>query len=87
MGCGNGIKPGIHSFAFLTVCTSLCTVRTGDNVKSKETVQTLVPFAKFTGTTVLHCHILEHEERGMIGVIEIVSGQRADTKTKILLNQ
>ncbi len=41
------------------------------NVKSKETVQILVPFAEFIGITVFHCHIVEHEERGMMGVIEI----------------
>ena len=43
------------------------------NVKSKETVQILVPFTDFTGITVYHCHILEHEERGMMGVIEMVA--------------
>jgi FtsP/CotA-like multicopper oxidase with cupredoxin domain len=42
------------------------------NVKSKETVQILVPFAEFVGKTVFHCHILEHEGRGMMGLIEIV---------------
>ena len=41
------------------------------NVRSKETVQILVPFADFIGITVFHCHILEHEERGMMGVVEI----------------
>lgn len=43
------------------------------NVKSKETVQILVPFADFAGITVFHCHILEHEERGMMGVVEILA--------------
>ena len=43
------------------------------NVKSKETVQILVPFADFVGLTVFHCHILEHEERGMMGVVEILA--------------
>jgi len=41
------------------------------NVKPKETVQILVPFTDFAGITVYHCHILEHEERGMMGVIEM----------------
>jgi len=40
-------------------------------VKSKETVQILVPFTDFAGITVYHCHILEHEERGMMGVVEM----------------
>lgn len=44
------------------------------NVKSKETVQILTPFADFTGKTVFHCHVLEHEERGMMGVVEIIAG-------------
>ena len=43
------------------------------NVKSKETVQILVTFTDFVGLTVYHCHILEHEERGMMGVIKILS--------------
>ena len=43
------------------------------NVKSKETVQILVPFTDFVGLTVFHCHILEHEERGMMGVVEILA--------------
>jgi FtsP/CotA-like multicopper oxidase with cupredoxin domain len=43
------------------------------NVKSKETVQILVPFNDFAGITVYHCHILEHEERGMMGVVEMVT--------------
>ncbi|HAA29205.1 MAG TPA: hypothetical protein DCE56_17760 [Cyanobacteria bacterium UBA8553] len=43
------------------------------NVKPKETVQILIPFKDFTGKTVFHCHVLEHEERGMMGAIEIVA--------------
>lgn len=43
------------------------------NVKSTETVQILVPFADFVGLTVFHCHVLEHEERGMMGVVEILA--------------
>jgi len=30
-----------------------------------------VRFADFTGKTVYHCHILDHEDRGMMGVLEI----------------
>jgi FtsP/CotA-like multicopper oxidase with cupredoxin domain len=43
------------------------------NVRSKETVQILIPFTDFSGKTVFHCHILEHEELGMMGVVEIVA--------------
>ena len=31
-----------------------------------------VCFANFTGRTVLHCHILNHEDAGMMAVLEIV---------------
>jgi FtsP/CotA-like multicopper oxidase with cupredoxin domain len=43
------------------------------NVRSKETVQILVSFADFTGKTMFHCHLLEHEELGMMGVVDIVA--------------
>lgn len=43
------------------------------NVRSKETVQILVPFADFTGKTMFHCHLLEHEELGMMGVVKMVA--------------
>jgi L-ascorbate oxidase len=29
-------------------------------------------FADFTGTYVLHCHILIHEDRGMMQMVEVV---------------
>jgi FtsP/CotA-like multicopper oxidase with cupredoxin domain len=29
-------------------------------------------FLDFTGKTVYHCHILDHEDAGMMGVVEIV---------------
>jgi FtsP/CotA-like multicopper oxidase with cupredoxin domain len=42
------------------------------NVREGETVRIAVPFKNFTGTTVYHCHIVEHEDRGMMGVLEVV---------------
>jgi len=30
-----------------------------------------VPFTDITGRTVYHCHILDHEDRGMMGVIVV----------------
>lgn len=36
-----------------------------------ETVKIRVRFDDFTGTTVYHCHILDHEDQGMMGIIEI----------------
>jgi FtsP/CotA-like multicopper oxidase with cupredoxin domain len=35
-------------------------------------VQILVHFSDFTGTTVFHCHIMHHEENGIVGVLRIV---------------
>ncbi len=29
-------------------------------------------FLDFTGTFVYHCHILAHEDAGMMGVVEVV---------------
>ena len=43
------------------------------NLKKGDTVQIAVPFENFTGKTVYHCHIAEHEDRGMMGVLEVVS--------------
>ena len=31
----------------------------------------LTAFADFAGRTVYHCHILDHEDRGMMGIIEV----------------
>lgn len=31
-----------------------------------------IPFREFTGTWVFHCHILNHEDRGMMATVEVV---------------
>ncbi|NEO25985.1 MAG: multicopper oxidase family protein [Kamptonema sp. SIO4C4] len=36
-----------------------------------ETVRVRIPFRDFTGKTVYHCHILDHEDLGMMGNLEI----------------
>ncbi len=36
-----------------------------------ETVTLRVTFEDFTGRTVYHCHILDHEDQGMMGIVEI----------------
>jgi FtsP/CotA-like multicopper oxidase with cupredoxin domain len=41
------------------------------NLPGKAKVRIIVPFRTFTGRTVFHCHISEHEDRGMMGVIEV----------------
>ena len=40
-------------------------------IKKNDTVQLAVPLSDFTGKTVYHCHVLEHEDRGMMGVLEV----------------
>jgi FtsP/CotA-like multicopper oxidase with cupredoxin domain len=30
-----------------------------------------IPFTDLTGRTVYHCHILDHEDLGMMGVIDV----------------
>ena len=42
-------------------------------VRRGETVKIRMKFANFTGKTVYHCHILDHEDLGMMGNLEIIS--------------
>ena len=37
-----------------------------------------IPFTDFTGKFVYHCHILNHEDNGMMGLVEVVAPRRAD---------
>jgi FtsP/CotA-like multicopper oxidase with cupredoxin domain len=41
-------------------------------VRAGESVRIRTRFADFPGRTVYHCHILDHEELGMMGNLEIV---------------
>lgn len=40
-------------------------------VRGNETVRIRIPFRDFAGKTVYHCHILDHEDLGMMGIINI----------------
>jgi FtsP/CotA-like multicopper oxidase with cupredoxin domain len=40
------------------------------NVPARGSVRVRVAFDGFDGRTVYHCHILDHEDRGMMGVVE-----------------
>lgn len=42
-------------------------------VKAYETARIRIPFRQFSGKTVYHCHILDHEDLGMMGIVETVS--------------
>lgn len=41
------------------------------NVPAFSSVRVRIAFENFTGTTVYHCHILDHEDLGMMGLIEV----------------
>lgn len=41
------------------------------NLRAYETVKIRVSFQDYTGKTVYHCHILDHEDQGMMGIIEM----------------
>jgi FtsP/CotA-like multicopper oxidase with cupredoxin domain len=42
-------------------------------VRRGETVRIRIPFRDFAGKTVYHCHILDHEDLGMMGNLEIIT--------------
>ncbi|MGK7924355.1 MAG: multicopper oxidase family protein [Spirulina sp.] len=42
------------------------------NLEPGERVRCRLRFADFTGKTMYHCHILDHEDLGMMGILEIV---------------
>jgi FtsP/CotA-like multicopper oxidase with cupredoxin domain len=41
------------------------------NVPARSSVRVRIAFEDFTGKTVYHCHILDHEDNGMMGLIEV----------------
>jgi FtsP/CotA-like multicopper oxidase with cupredoxin domain len=41
------------------------------NVPKRQTVRIIVRFHNFPGKWMFHCHILEHEDAGMMGVLEV----------------
>lgn len=40
------------------------------NVSAFGEVKALIAFDDFPGKTVYHCHILDHEDQGMMGTVE-----------------
>ncbi|GAA1348552.1 multicopper oxidase domain-containing protein [Arthrobacter roseus] len=40
------------------------------NVPARRQVKVLIAFGDFPGRTVYHCHILDHEDQGMMGTVE-----------------
>lgn len=45
------------------------------NVPKKETVRFIVRFADHPGKWMIHCHILDHEDQGMMGILEVTEEQ------------
>jgi bilirubin oxidase len=43
------------------------------NVPKHETVRFIVRFDAFPGKWMYHCHILDHEDHGMMGVLEVMA--------------
>jgi FtsP/CotA-like multicopper oxidase with cupredoxin domain len=41
------------------------------NIRPGEVARIAVPLADFRGRTVYHCHIVEHEDQGMMGILEV----------------
>ncbi|MEQ1694061.1 MAG: multicopper oxidase domain-containing protein, partial [Gemmatimonas sp.] len=41
------------------------------NVRRQETVKLVVRFDDFAGKWMFHCHILNHEDQGMMGILEV----------------
>ncbi len=66
----------IHGNAFQVISRngtseSLLTWRDTILVKRGETVRIRIPFRDFEGLTVYHCHVLDHEDLGMMGNLMI----------------
>ena len=40
-----------------------------------DTVRFVLNFQDYTGIYMYHCHFLEHEDNGMMGQFEVISGQ------------
>lgn len=65
----------IHSFQLLDVDGApapFLAWRDVVNVPRGKTVRVVVPFRDHPGTTMFHCHILEHEDNGMMGHVRVV---------------
>ncbi len=41
------------------------------NVPKRETVRFIVRYTDYPGKWMFHCHIVDHEDKGMMGVLEV----------------
>ncbi|PSN17089.1 copper oxidase [filamentous cyanobacterium CCP5] len=49
------------------------------SVSPGENVRIRIPFRDYPGKTVYHCHVLDHEDRGMMGTLEMQPAQCLET--------
>lgn len=52
------------------------------NLRGGERVRIAIPFRHFGGRTVFHCHNAEHEDGGMMAVIDVLGGSQHDHTTE-----
>jgi FtsP/CotA-like multicopper oxidase with cupredoxin domain len=45
------------------------------NVRPRQTVRFIVRYDDYPGKWMFHCHILDHEDHGMMGVLEVTPGE------------
>jgi FtsP/CotA-like multicopper oxidase with cupredoxin domain len=48
------------------------------NIPMDQTVRVLVTFDERPGTWMIHCHILDHAEIGLMGTVHVGPGQPAE---------
>jgi FtsP/CotA-like multicopper oxidase with cupredoxin domain len=53
------------------------------NVRGGRSVLLAVPFRRFTGTTVFHCHVGDHEDGGMMGVVRVADRPSTARRTAL----
>ncbi len=66
----------LHTYPFQVVSRNGRTVpyrawKDTVNLRKNEVVRIAILFRSFAGTTVYHCHIVEHEDRGMMGILQV----------------
>ena len=56
------------------------------NVSAKGSIRVRIPLEDFTGKTVYHCHIRDHEDAGMMGIISATQQQLLVTDCDVPLS-
>ena len=66
----------LHAWPFQVAAASTGTPPTGVRqdvvlIPARGWVRLRIPFTDYAGRSVYHCHILDHEDRGMMGTINV----------------